>query len=332
MINLNTCILEQPNIDFDKWQVLVNMMAEIYGASSGVVVQFRNDSFNVVSASNNEGSFLEVNASWPWEMKSFCRRIMETRSVLYVNDAENSDEWCSAPPVCEGPVRSYLGYPLFWPDNSLFGSICVIDTTPSDYSESFVKLLGQLKKVIESELQHVFDHERITKLLEEQSEQQEQLKQLALYDSLTGCANRNFLSERIAFSIARSEREKSEFSLLYMDLNKFKAINDTHGHKAGDQVLMVVASRINGAIRRTDLVARVGGDEFVIVFNNLVSSEDIINLLSDKILEPISFNGVNLQVSATFGVSVYPEDGGNMDKLLDIADKRMYYQKLKARA
>lgn len=328
MINVNTCILEEPNIDFEKWQVLVNMMAEIYGASSGLVVQLRNETFNVVAASDNDDNFLEVNSSWPWEMKSFCRRIMETKNLLYVNDAKHSEEWCAAPPVCDGPVRSYLGYPLFWPDDSLFGSICVIDTKASDYSSSFVKLLEQLKKVIEGELQHVFDHERISKLLEEQTKQQKQLKQLALYDNLTGCANRNFLSERIEFAIARSEREKTEFSLLYLDLNKFKAINDTHGHKAGDYVLTTIANRINNTIRRTDLVARVGGDEFVIVFNNVINSEEVIRNLIDKMVEPIPFNGINLQVSATFGHSSYPDDGINMDHLLDIADKRMYFQKL----
>lgn len=76
----------------------------------------------------------------------------------------------------------------------------------------------------------------------------------------------------------------------------------------------------------------MGGDEFVIVFNNQVNAEDIINHLNDKILEPIPFEDKPLQVSATFGVSVYPEDGHNMDKLLDVADKRMYYQKIRARA
>lgn len=330
MIDVKACILEQPsiNIDFEKWQVLVNMMAEIYGASSGLVVQFRKDIFNVVSASDNEDNFLEQNSNWPWEMKSFCRRIMETKEVLYVNDAKNSEEWCAAPPVSDGPVRSYLGYPLFWPDNSLFGSICVIDTKPSDYSDSFIKLLEQFKKVVEGELQHIFDHERITRLLDAQTEQQKQLKQLALYDSLTGCANRNFLSERIEFSIARSERDNSGFTLLYMDLNKFKAINDTHGHKAGDHVLSIISDRIITIIRRIDLVARVGGDEFVIVFNNLINTDDMIRNLNDKILEPILFNDIDLSVSATFGHSTYPEDGGDMDKLLDKADKRMYLNKL----
>lgn len=331
MINLKACILEQPSIDidFEKWQVLVNMMAEIYGASSGLVVQFRNDIFNVVSASDNAENFLEQNSNWPWEMKSFCRRIVETKDILYVKDAINSEEWRGVPPVSEGPVRSYLGYPLYWPDNSLFGSICVIDTKASDYSSSFIRLLEQFKKVVEGELQHIFDHERITRLLDAQTEQQKQLKQLALYDSLTGCANRNFLSERIEFSIARSQRDKSGFTLLYMDLNKFKIINDTHGHKAGDHVLSIISDRINATIRRTDLVARVGGDEFVIVFNNLINVEDTILNLNDKILEAISFNEVDLSVSASFGHSVYPEDGDDMDKLLDKADKRMYFNKVK---
>lgn len=222
MIKTRECILKNRHSDFDfeNWQEIVNLMASIFDAASGDIVQLREDEFNVVSSSNNEDNFLSQNSSWSWDMKSFCRKMVETGKSIYVADAENSEFWQDAPPVCEGPVRSYLGYPLYWPNGDVFGSICVIDTKPTDYSDDFVILLGQLKKLIEANLRHTDDIE--------------QLRHAALHDPLTGCGNRMLMDERLSNQIARVKRQNEKFSLISIDLNNFKPVNDEHGHQAGD--------------------------------------------------------------------------------------------------
>lgn len=329
MINTANCIIEHPieNLDITKWQELVNMMAELFNAASGVIVQYRHKTFNVVATSDNEDNFLRVNSCWPWDMKSFCRRIVETKKKLYVNDAKNDNEWSYAPPVSDGPVRSYLGYPLYWPDGSLFGSFCVIDTKATNYSSSLEKILGQLKLIVESELRHVADILAAKALIAEKLQQEKLLKKLALYDQLTGCANRNLLRNRLDYQIKQAERNNTEFSIVYFDLDKFKPINDHFGHQCGDAVLANIGKNVNAAVRATDTVARVGGDEFVIVLTDKVNRKDIKNKLLTAIEQPIQYQAQEVAVSASIGLASFPEDGKSLDELLAIADSNMYDKK-----
>ena len=327
--NLHACVLKDQDsaINFDKWQSLVNLISEIYGTATGIIVQLRDNEFNVVSASQNENNFLDVNSNWAWDAPSFCRHVVETEQRLYVPNAEQSEQFSKIPPVCQGPVRSYLGYPIYWPDHSLFGTICAIDIKPTDFSDASINLLEKLGNIIEDELQRITDYKQIRSLLEKTEEQQHQLEILALYDSLTGCANRNLLSDRFASNIARCERNQSSFSVIYMDLDEFKPINDQYGHKAGDKILSTIAKRIQANLRKTDLNARIGGDEFVVLFENQIDPQKIIENFRKTINDPISVDDASIQINASFGYSTFPNDGNTMDKLLEAADKRMYLEK-----
>jgi len=329
MINTDNCIIAHPieELDIGKWQQLVNMMAELFDAASGVIVQYRQETFNVVATSENDDNFLRVNASWPWDIKSFCRRIVETNDKLYVNNAQTDEEWACAPPVADGPVRSYLGYPLYWPNGSLFGSFCVIDTKATNYSDSLNKMLGQLKLIVEGELRHVFDIRKTKALLAEKIAQEQQLKKLALYDQLTNCANRNLLTERINYQIAQAKRNKSKFSVIYFDLDKFKPINDTYGHQCGDTVLATIAKDVKSVVRDTDTVARIGGDEFVIVMNKKINDDKITQKLLDVVEGPIQYGDISVSVSASIGIATYPDDGKTIETLLASADANMYENK-----
>lgn len=329
MINTESCIIAHPieGLDISKWQQLVNMMAELFDAASGVIVQYRQDTFNVVATSENNDNFLKVNASWPWDIKSFCRRIVETNDKLYVNNAQADEEWACAPPVSDGPVRSYLGYPLYWPNGSLFGSFCVIDTKPTHYSEPLNKMLGQLKLIVESELRHVANILETKALLAEKIVQEQQLKKLALYDQLTQCANRNLLTERINYQIAYAKRNQSTFSVIYFDLDKFKPINDNYGHQCGDAVLASIAKKVKSVVRDTDTVARIGGDEFVIVMNKKINDDKIKQKLLDVVEAPIQYDDIIVSVSASIGMATYPDNGKTIETLLASADTNMYESK-----
>jgi len=315
MIKTRQCIVkhQHADIDLDSWQEVVNLMASIFNASSGDIVQLRDDEFNVVASSDNEDNFLSADSNWPWDMASFCRRLIETGEHLYVSDAENCNIWKHSPGVSEGPVRSYLGYPLYWPNGDVFGSICVIDTKPTDYSQDFVTLLGQLKKLIEANLRHADDMEEV--------------RYTALHDPLTGCGNRLLMEERLKSQVARVKRQQETFSLLSIDLNNFKPINDEFGHHVGDLVLQKVSERLQACIRESDLLVRTGGDEFLIIFSAQVDAEQTTKKLSAALAEDIEEEEAVLNISASFGNATCPDDGISIDDLMHIVDQRMYADK-----
>jgi diguanylate cyclase (GGDEF)-like protein len=157
----------------------------------------------------------------------------------------------------------------------------------------------------------------------------EQLLQFqAHYDSLTGLANRLLLADRFYFALERAKRSGKPFALFMVDLNDFKAINDQHGHAAGDTVLVTMAKRLEVAVRASDTVARLGGDEFVLIIESIADRNELFYFsrkLSVLLSETITLeNGVALNIGASLGFSLYPDDGSVMDDLLDIADHAMY--------
>ena len=132
---------------------------------------------------------------------------------------------------------------------------------------------------------------------------EKQLTKLALYDSLTECANRNLMTERFQYQIKKSKRNHSKFSIAYIDLNKFKPINDRFGHAAGDYVLIETANRLRSTIRANDFIARLGGDEFVIIFDNKINVSPVTEQLSEELQSPMQFNSLSLLISASIGVA-----------------------------
>ena len=154
-----------------------------------------------------------------------------------------------------------------------------------------------------------------------------QLEKLAHYDQLTEIPNRYLLFDRIKHLISRSRREQASFALLYIDLDNFKAFNDTRGHAYGDQVLVEVVNRIKQTIRDSDTIARIGGDEFVILLEKVSNKDEIINIVN-TITKPsnktLTINGEELTISCSIGTAIYPDDGDTADALLAVADKAMY--------
>lgn len=164
----------------------------------------------------------------------------------------------------------------------------------------------------------------------EQKRADESLLHLATHDSLTGLPNRILLSDRITQSINQAQRTGRQLAILFIDVDRFKIINDSLGHLVGDMMIAAVGNRLRNAVRMVDTVARVGGDEFVVVLTDINRDADIIQILpnlSQTIAEPISVDEHTLHVTASMGVSVYPRDGRDMTTLLKNADTAMYQAK-----
>jgi diguanylate cyclase (GGDEF)-like protein/PAS domain S-box-containing protein len=166
----------------------------------------------------------------------------------------------------------------------------------------------------------------------EQKEHQQQLERIAHYDALTGLPNRVLLADRMHQALVQAKRRGQQLAVAYIDLDGFKAINDNHGHEAGDQLLMVVAGRMKQCLREGDTIARLGGDEFVAVLVDIAdiqSSVPLIIRLLDAAAQPVSSDGLILQVSASIGVSFRtPAEDIDADQLLRQSDQAMYQAKL----
>ena len=164
----------------------------------------------------------------------------------------------------------------------------------------------------------------------EQMRIQDQLEYIARYDMLTRMPNRTLLSDRLRQSMASCKRHGNSLAVAFLDLDGFKAINDTHGHDAGDQLLAGLAARMRLALRDGDTIARIGGDEFVAVLVDLdhaQQSEPILQRLLEAAAEPVPVGDLTLKVSASIGVTICPQDSADADQLIRHADQAMYIAK-----
>lgn len=188
---------------------------------------------------------------------------------------------------------------------------------------SHALLQAQLLRYAE-DLQHMLDHERTL-----QSRYRE-LDQLAHYDALTGLPNRLLLNDRLGALLTPSRRPQDNFTLMFMDLDGFKQVNDTLGHATGDQVLKTVAQRLLASVRDSDTVARLGGDEFVIIARSLSGDPSIAAFCHKAIAtvcQPMEANGHQFHIGISMGCAEFPKHGDDASSLLEHADAAMYQAK-----
>ena len=164
----------------------------------------------------------------------------------------------------------------------------------------------------------------------ERKRAEEQVKELAFHDALTGLPNRVLFHDRLAVAVAQAFRQPSRLAVLYLDLDRFKVINDSLGHSTGDELLRGVAERLRASVREGDTVARLGGDEFTVLVAGLATDEDTIKI-AHKILEairlPFRIDDRDLYVTTSIGIALYPADGLDAETLVRNADTAMYRAK-----
>jgi diguanylate cyclase (GGDEF)-like protein len=163
----------------------------------------------------------------------------------------------------------------------------------------------------------------------ERKRAEERLTYLAQYDQLTGLVNRTLFHDRLVQAMARSKRLQQPLGLMLLDLDRFKAVNDTMGHDVGDQLLKAVAGRLQECVREVDTVARMGGDEFTIILEGLSCEQDIAIVarrITESLAEPFHLREHQASIGVSIGITVYPSDDHEIDELLKHADAAMSKQ------
>ena len=207
-----------------------------------------------------------------------------------------------------------------------------------EYSEVLILLLvsevviffSKGIKVSVNEIKAITLNLALEKEISEHIVTQNRLEKMALYDDLTKVANRYLFKSSAEVCLERAKNKGLSMALLYIDLNDFKDINDNYGHIIGDQVLIEVAERIRKQVRSSDLVSRLGGDEFSVIlegFDVVKEKNSLINNISDTLNENVQIGDIIIELRASIGIASYPQNGNTLDELLHIADANMYKQK-----
>ena len=153
---------------------------------------------------------------------------------------------------------------------------------------------------------------------------------MAFYDSLTGIPNRRLFQEKLVQAIKEADRYERKFALLYLDIDKFKEINDTLGHEAGDELLKKFSKRVQSSLRDSDTLGRQGGDEFTILLCDIKEEQTAVRIaerILNSLQEPWTINNKKIYTTSSIGVAFYPKDGTSFDELMKYADTAMYAAK-----
>lgn len=236
---------------------------------------------------------------------------------VVVSNAVGEDPRRGGLPKGHPPIQSYIGMPVYTGDEmiGLVGLANRYDGYQAGLAEELSPLLQTVGTLIERR-----------RLYNEKLEHQKHLERAANFDALTGLPNRRHMTELFEQELVEAHQRGGTVSVCFIDLDGFKAINDTHGHAVGDSVLRSVASRLTSIVREHDVVGRLGGDEFVAILRD-VKDERVYARILESLRKPISYRHFVLQFSGSMGVTVYPEDDAGADLLIRHADQAMYAAK-----
>lgn len=296
------------------WQELVNLMAELCHTPAGFIVQMTQKGYQVVVANQSEQNPYPAGGVIPTETNIFCRKVVEENKPLYVNNATQLAEWHSNPEVSNDKFNSYLGFPLYWPNGKVFGTICVMDFAITDYDDRYHRLIRHFKEMVERELTLL--------------EQNLRIEQLSIHDDLTGLLNRRGFNTIVPARLKLAHRHKEAVAICYYDLDELKSINDKFGHQCGDEAIKTFAHALKESLRNTDITARFGGDEFLAIV--CLEHADELTIINDRLKSLINKRKSTFNINFSWGAVTLAYQSLltiDIEKIIAKADKRMYRNK-----
>jgi diguanylate cyclase (GGDEF)-like protein len=257
---------------------------------------------------------------------SFCGHAILGEDTFVVENAMDDPRFSDNPLVTSDPnIRFYAGHPLKTEDGSRVGTLCVIDRTPRKFTSEQLEVLRDLAALVETELQRGQLSQTQRDLIRERDE----LERKSSIDGLTRMWNRSTIMKLLGAELARARRG-TPVCVAMIDADHFKNVNDTHGHQAGDTVLVALATRIRGALREYDAVGRYGGEEFIAVLSNCrleaaqVVCERIRRIVGD---EPIATQAGPLEVTVSIGLVAFNAERADLEGIIGAADAALYRAK-----
>jgi diguanylate cyclase (GGDEF)-like protein/PAS domain S-box-containing protein len=280
----------------------------------------------MLQLSSDKRSFiLKAGAGWEprWRGRSVCatndssqnRFILATHKPVIVEDFLLETRFKASEILKAHGIRCGAGV-LISGGGGPYGILGAYAREPLRFAANSVNFLQSLANILATAIDRKSAEERLT--------------YLAQFDPLTGLPNRSLFLDRLEQAMEHARRNRKRIGVIFTDLDRFKIVNDTMGHSAGDKLLVQVAQRLQGCIRSADTVARLGGDEFAFILSELTHAEDA-TLIAEKVIFSLSqvfqLEGQEVYVSASLGISIYPGDGANADSLLRNADTAMFQAK-----
>ncbi|MCG8377877.1 MAG: sensor domain-containing diguanylate cyclase, partial [Proteobacteria bacterium] len=265
----------------------------------------------------------------------YCEHVIETGEPLLVANACMSKRWESSPDVKLGMI-AYLGYPVCWPTGETFGTLCVLDREETQFTDKQSRILSLFAEMVEYSLRFLYEQWRREQLetdIETLEEKERKYRELSLTDSLTGTANRRAFYQQSQNEFKRSVRESQVLSVLLIDIDLFKKINDQWGHTWGDKVLQDVSNIIENSLRAYDVIGRIGGDEFAATLpnTNMNQAFDLAERLRENIVsQSTQFNEHNIEYSISTGIASLKQHQ-NFNSLIEDADRALYLAKKQGR-
>ena len=216
--------------------------------------------------------------------------------------------------------------------NKVLGVMNVALKRAHTFTENEIRTLEFLGDQASIAIQNAKLYEQAQQEIADRKKAEKAIKHLANHDALTGLPNRRLFNERILIEISRSQRNKQKIGVMLFDLDHLKKVNDSHGHNVGDLLLQAIAQRLLGLLRKSDTVARMGGDEFLLLLPEMMAHQDAI-LTAERILSALStpflLEGYEVNITTSIGICFFPDDGRDADSLIKKADIAMYKAKEK---
>jgi len=309
------------NVDLDE---LLNEVADVAG--SGLGVEF---SKLLQLAPDGRSLVLRAGVGWKegWVGRSIAEvdagtcsdRVPAIGEPLIVEDYESEGTPAPSQMLMQHGIRSSVGVPVHGVSGP-YGVLGAYSTEPGRFTQESVNFMQSLANTLATAL--------------DRKSAEQRLSYLAQFDTLTGLANRSLFFDRFAQTLKQAQRNEWRVGVLFIDLDRFKVVNDMLGHATGDQLLIEVAARLQKCVRAADALGRLGGDEFAIVLSELRRPDDAA-LVAQKVVaalsQPFTLEGQEIYLSASLGIGVYPSDGSDADTLLRNADTAMYRAKERGR-
>ncbi|MEQ8800860.1 MAG: sensor domain-containing diguanylate cyclase [Haliea sp.] len=311
-------MLAVPDYLLSDWQEIADLVADFCRVPACLVMRGNSATMEVMVSARRPDEPYVAGETAPRNNQLYCETVIKTQRPLEVVNADEDPVWRGNPDNELG-LMSYFGVPVNWPSGENFGTFCILDKKPK-------KTTSMEQRFIKRFAHGVEDHLRLIDLSSKYQYE-------ASHDALTGTFNRRVFTEIGHNLISAAQRSKSSLARVMLDIDHFKSVNDSFGHAVGDKVLQAVVDAVKSSLRESDLLARIGGEEFV-VLGNVTKTEDPLALAErvriavERAESPAAIVGHKVTVSCG-GSELRP--GDDLSLLLSRADKALYEAKSSGR-